>query len=174
MSKKPGLLKILAVVASLIICNVVYTPVVIEAGTTQPGAEFKIQDLVVPVEVGAGDNIIISAAISNSASNDGNYEATLKVNGMPEATSIINVPPRGTRTASFTIVRSEPGAYEVDLDGLKGTILVVAKSAASNSGTIAGLPPLIFITIAVTLLVAAIMLAWFLNRKRVRRKHASG
>jgi len=137
------------------------------AGTTQPGPDFKIGNLLVPAETPAGQKLTISATISNSANFDGTYEGTLKINGMQEATKAVHVPPKSERTISFSVARSEPGTYDVDLDGLTGTFTVVAGAAGSD--TAAGFPVAAVIGAAAGVIVLAILVfLWLSNRKRAR------
>ncbi len=147
-------------------------PVSILAGTTQPGAEFKISELVVPAEVYAGDKFTISATVTNSASNDGNYEATLKINNVKEATSVTNVPPRGVKVISFSLAKSEPGNYNVDLDGLTGSFSVISKPSAPARTGITSL--WLIIGIATAAVVALLIVLRIISRRRSHSRQTSG
>ena len=156
----------LIVIAGVLLGSSIFAYAGIAAGTTQPGAEFKISDLVVPAEVNAGAKLTISATITNSATTDGNYEATLNINGVKEATQVVNVPPRGFKAVNFTLSRNEAGSYEVDLDGLKGSFVVVNKTDSSDSA--AGMPMALVIAIIVVVALAVLAALWLILRKRAR------
>ena len=147
-------------------------PATVLAGTTQPGADFKILNLVIPAEVIAGEKFTISATVTNSASNDGNYEATLNINGVKEATSITNVPPKGERIISFSLTKTEPGIYEVDLDGLTGSFTVTSKPLAPAKASTSSIG--LIIGIAAAALVILVVAFWVISRKRAHSKTATG
>ena len=155
------------IIVALVACGTLAASQGIMAGTTQPGPDFKIGNLLVPAEAPAGQKLTISATISNSANFDGTYEGTLKINGSQEATKAVHVPPKSERTISFSVSRSEPGTYEVDLDGLTGTFTVVAKAAGSEKA--AGFPVGAVVGAAAGVIVLAVLVyLWLSNRKRVR------
>lgn len=165
MGKTVFICKMTLIVVSLVICGALAISQGVQAGTTQPGADFKISDLVLPGEVGAGEKVTISATITNTANYDGNYESTLKINGLQEATKVVNVPPKATKTISFVVSRKELGTYEVDLDGITGSFRVIASSAEPDTGfpTVA----LVGIVIGATAL-AALVAFWIFKRRPAR------
>jgi hypothetical protein len=144
----------------------------VSAGTTQPGADFKISDLVLPAEVGAGENFTISATIANSATNDGDYEATLKINGVKEGAKAVNVPPKGVRAVSFNVTLSESGVYEVDLDGLTGSLTVTSKPPAQ--AVAGGARPWLIAAVSSAAAIALLAAFWIISRRRTHMKRGAG
>jgi len=135
---------------------------VVEAGTTVPAAEFEISDLAItPTEVSVGKSVTISANITNKSTVDGNYEATLKINGITEEAKALNVPPKSIKTISFIISRDAAATYEVDVDGLKGSFTVSEKPAAT-----AGFPTLPVVGGVIGAAAVAGLLAFLLLKRR--------
>ncbi len=106
---------------------------VVSAGTPGSMAEISISDLVInPVEASTGQAITISMTVKESANVSGIYEGTLKINGVVAEKKKKTIGPLAVTDLAFTITKNEPGTYEVDLDGLKGTFTV--KAAAVDTG----------------------------------------
>ena len=150
------------IVALVILCSCLAICYKVEAGTTQPGADFKISDLVLPVSPAAGEKITISATITNTASFDGNYEATLLINGLEEGRKVVNVPPKAEREITFELTLTNPGVYQVDLDGLTGSFTVVQADSTGN----AGFPVAPVVGGLAGLVVGALVIFWLLRKKR--------
>lgn len=151
------------IIASLILCSGLAICYTVEAGTTQPGADFKISDLVLPELPAAGEKITISATITNTATFDGNYEASLMINGLEESRKVVNVPPKAERQITFELTLPNPGLYEVDLDGLKGSFTVVQAVSSGNAGF-----PVVPVVgaLAGVVLVGALIIIWLSRKKR--------
>jgi hypothetical protein len=132
------------------------------AGTNVPVAEFKVSNLVLPAEVGSGDNITISATVSNVSAYDGSYESTLIINGVKETSAVVSVQPNSSASVQFTVSRTEAGTYEVDVDGLTGSFTVLEKSSASGAG---GLSMGLLIGIVAAALVIIFILWMFISRR---------
>ena len=150
-------------IALVILCSGMAICYNVEAGTTQPGADFKISDLVLPVSPTTGEKITISATIANTATFDGNYEATLIINGVEEGRKVVNVPPKAEREITFELTLTNPGLCEVDLDGLKGSFTVVQAVSSGDAGF--PVAPVVG-ALAGVVLVGALIIIWFSRKKR--------
>jgi hypothetical protein len=88
-------------------------------------ANFTISNMVItPERAKQGENIIISAMVTNNGELPGTYNATLKLKGATESTEEINLGPGENRKVSFKISKTTPGFYNVELDGLTGRFVV--------------------------------------------------
>jgi PGF-pre-PGF domain-containing protein len=88
-------------------------------------AEFKGSDLVVtPATVNTGDTVTISAKVTNVGELEGNYTATLKLDGATEATKEVKLAAGASSTVSFTVKKDKAGTYNVELAGLPGKYTV--------------------------------------------------
>jgi hypothetical protein len=88
-------------------------------------ANFTISNMVIaPERAKQGENIIISAMVTNNGELSGIYSATLKLKGGVESTEEINLNPGESRKVSFKIAKTTPGFYNVEMDGLTGRFVV--------------------------------------------------
>jgi hypothetical protein len=88
-------------------------------------ANFTISNMVIaPERAKQGEDIIISAMVTNNGELSGTYNATLKLKGATESTEEINLGPGENRKVSFKISKTTPGFYNVELDGLTGRFVV--------------------------------------------------
>jgi len=88
-------------------------------------ANFTVSNLVIaPERAKQGENIIISAMVTNNGELPGTFSATLKLKGAVESTEEINLGPGENRKVSFKIAKTTPGFYNVELEGLTGRFVV--------------------------------------------------
>ena len=88
-------------------------------------ANFTISNLIIaPERAKQGENVIISAMVTNNGELPGTYSATLKLKGAVESTEDIDLSPGESRKISFKIDKPTPGFYNVELDGLGGRFVV--------------------------------------------------
>ncbi|MFC1866043.1 hypothetical protein ACFLYB_04960 [Chloroflexota bacterium] len=122
-------------IIGLVLAGIATIPQGIEAGTIGDDATFTINNLVIsPSEADTGQDVTISAAISNTSDTEGVYLATLKINGMVEEFKYVEVEPLTSNTlVTFTISKDKTGVYSVDLDGLSGTFTATEPSSSPVS-----------------------------------------
>jgi len=86
---------------------------------------FTVSNLVIaPERANQGENIIISAMVTNNGELPGTYSAELKLKGALESTEDLNLGPGESRKLSFKIAKTTPGFYNVELEGLTGRFVV--------------------------------------------------
>jgi len=89
-------------------------------------AEFKVSSLaVIPNEVTAGETVRVEASITNNGDANGNYIATLTLDGEVLQTKEIMIEAGATETVSFTHSADAAGTYYLGLDGLTATLEVL-------------------------------------------------
>jgi len=95
-----------------------------EAPATQ--ASFHLAELVVsPAEVNPGEEVAISARVTNTGGAEGSYTAELRIDNVVELAKEVTVPAGGTTTLSFHRYSGIPGTYGVTLGELTGQFIVV-------------------------------------------------
>jgi len=88
-------------------------------------ANFTVSNLVIaPERATQGENIIISAMVTNNGELSGTYSAALKLKGAVESTEEISLGPGESQKISFKIAKTAPGFYNVELEGLTGRFVV--------------------------------------------------
>ena len=94
-----------------------------------PPAVFEIVNLTIdPVEVEPGQEVTISAEVSNTGGTEGSYTAELKVDGVIEATKEVTVAAGASQVLVFIISRDTPGTYIVSWDKLSAEFIVAKPS----------------------------------------------
>jgi hypothetical protein len=88
-------------------------------------ANFTVSNLTIaPERAKQGENIIISAMVTNNGELPGTYSGALKLKGALESTEEIDLGPGESRKISFKIAKTTPGFYNVELEGLTGRFVV--------------------------------------------------
>ena len=123
------------------------------ARVTSP--ELKLKYLSVnPQQAYANQPVTISTNVVNSGGMTGSTNVILKINGRVEQSRMVNVSPGAAHPVRFTVYRSQPGSYAVDIGGQKGCFSIVG--ANSNASSQSG--PLIAILIVAGLALLGILL----------------
>jgi subtilase family serine protease len=88
---------------------------------------FTISALTIsPAEVKTGETATISALVTNSGESAGEYEVVLEIDGKPAEKQQVSVPAHSAKTVTFTAALATAGTYGVKVNGLSGTLKVVA------------------------------------------------
>ena len=87
-----------------------------------------------PAEVNPGEDVVITAKVTNFGDATGIYPVQLGINGTAALLKNVTVPPGATQTFSFLVSKDIPGTYEVALGGLAGQF-VVAESVGLTQPT---------------------------------------
>jgi len=105
-----------------------FTPFTVLAYTSP--AAFAASNLsVTPAEVGIGEEVTISALVTNSGDLTDSYEAVLKIDGAEVARGEVTLIGGASETVTFTTTRDAAGTYAVSVNGLSGTFTVKAAPA---------------------------------------------
>ena len=90
-----------------------------------PPAEFTVSGLEVsPTEVEVGEEVTISATVTNTGEGEGFYTVVLKINEVSEDDETVLLAGGASARVGFKVVREGAGTYSVEVDGLKGTFAV--------------------------------------------------
>lgn len=103
---------------------------------------FQLRNMAItPNQVKQGDPVTISAIVSNNGAEHGKYSVVLRIGGIVEGITEVDLAPGTSQAAAFTVIKEEPGMYYVELDSLAGSFLVIALVPAHfNVGNLAVTP----------------------------------
>jgi len=94
-------------------------------GALKPTA-FKFDGLVIsPTTVVPDMAVTIRVSVVNVGGRTGETTVILKINGVKEAEKQITMDAGASQIVDFAVSRKEPGTYNVEINGLKGTFTVV-------------------------------------------------
>ena len=122
-----GILLLLIATSSLVACagpTCTLTP----ALTPSPPAPAAFQTAglsINPAELNPGQELTITAMVTNTGDIEGSYIAELKINDTTEQAMELVVVAGETQTLSFLVSKDTPGIYEVTLGELTGQFEVV-------------------------------------------------
>jgi hypothetical protein len=105
-------------------------PVALIACASQPPvapAYFEVISLQVsPSEVLEGQEITITASVTNTGGMPGNFDEPLLVNGIEAASKVTTLQPGATRTLTYVISRNKSGTFSVSLHNANAKFSVKA------------------------------------------------
>jgi hypothetical protein len=88
-------------------------------------AEFHLSDLQInPTQVDVGEDVVISAKLTNAGDSQGIYTAVLKIDGFTNQVENLTVPAGTDQTMVFKIIKGLPGTYNVTIGNLSGQFVV--------------------------------------------------
>ncbi|MEM2930396.1 MAG: CARDB domain-containing protein [Thermoproteota archaeon] len=135
--------------------------VTITVSTTLP-ARFEVSGLnISPSSIKVGQSSTISITVKNTGGESGTYEVTLKVNNQVVDTETGTLSPDQSTTVSFTYTPTSEGTYNIDVNGLTGSLTV---SKEEGAGAAPEIPWLVIIG-AVVAVVVVVLMVLLLRRK---------
>lgn len=86
---------------------------------------FQLSDLKLNMEVAnPGEEVVVTALLSNTGGSQGNYVAEMKVNDIAEQSEKLILPPGVNYNLAFKVIKNEPGTYTVSIGDLTGKFIV--------------------------------------------------
>jgi len=120
---------------------------------TSGGAIFQITDLVVEPSIVLGsETVSISVEVSNTGSESGSYNVTLRIDGETVEECEVDFGPDVSDSVVFTVEEMEAGSYSVDVNGLTGSFEV--REPPSHNF----IPVYLLLSIGIVTLLALLML----------------
>ena len=111
-----------------------------------------------PQQAVANQPVTISTNVVNTGDQGGNLNVNLKINGQVEETRMISVGPQASQRIKFTVAKSQPGTYSIDIGGQKASFIINGASSTTgkpvNGGVIA-----IIVACALVLTIFAVLIA---------------
>ena len=97
-------------------------------------AEFVLSDFAIkPVEVEEGEQVLVSANLTNIGEVEATYLANFTINGIFRANQTILLPGGNFTIIEFTDVEDTAGTYIADIDGLNGSFTVKPAPPTSSN-----------------------------------------
>jgi hypothetical protein len=88
-------------------------------------ANFSVSNLVIsPERAKQGENISISAVVTNHGEVAGNYSLVVKLKGAIETSKEVSLEPGESQKVTFDINKNTPGFYNVEVEGLTGRFVI--------------------------------------------------
>ncbi len=126
-------------------------------------AQMSVQYLnVSPQQTYANQPVTITTNVVNNGGEVGNYNVVLKINGQTEQSKMVSVGPQGTQPVKFTVTKSQPGTYTVNIDEQRGSFTVTGAGSTPRATTAAG----ILLMTAIAVIVALVGLLIVVARRR--------
>ncbi|MFC2049634.1 hypothetical protein ACFLTN_00400 [Chloroflexota bacterium] len=105
-------------------------------------------------ETQPGQPVTVLASLVNNGASSGSYNVALRINGKVEQQRTVEVSPGTAYPVKFTVTKTQPGTYDVAIEGQKASFTVVGST--SGAPTSSGL--IILIVMAVLILATAVVL----------------
>jgi len=110
-----------------------------EAEVPPASAAFTLSGLTsTPAEIEAGESVNASVVVTNTGDLEGDYPVVLMVDGASEETKTVTMAGGASETVIFSVSRSDPGVYAIEIGDLTTTFVVkkqtpsAAETPASN------------------------------------------
>ena len=113
-----------------------------------------------PQQTQADQPVIIYASIANGGEQSGSYTAELKINGQVEEIKTGRVGSHSAVPLEFEVSRSEPGTYEVDINGQQSYFTVSGEQSSVDSSR------MIFIIGLIACAIGVVVATVLLYRRR--------
>ncbi|MCJ7654043.1 MAG: hypothetical protein MUO97_01875 [Dehalococcoidia bacterium] len=95
-------------------------------------ASFAVSKLKVsPTSVKPGEQVTITATVTNSGGTESSYNAVLKINDVDEAQKQVTLEPKGKQEITFTTSQETAGSYDVTVGDTSGSFKVSMPDTAS-------------------------------------------
>jgi len=121
-------------------------------------AAFTISALAIsPAKVNIGEDITVSALVTNAGDATGTYEVTLKIDDVAVATESVTLAGGASEKVTFTTSKDVAATYTVNVNGLLGTFVV---KTGPNWWLIGGI-------IAAVVAAGSVIYLFFIRRRRV-------
>ena len=116
-----------------------------------------------PEQAYAGQPVTITTNVVNTGGDTGNYNVVLRINGQAEQSRIVSVGPGGTYPVKFTVTRSQPGTYTVNVGGQQARFAILGAGGRSSTPPMSG-GLIAILVMSVLVVVTAVMLALSFRR----------
>ena len=112
-----------------------------------------------PQQAVANQPVTISTNVVNTGDQGGNLNVTLKINGQVEETRMVSVGPQASQPIKFTVTKSQPGSYAIDIGGQQSSFTINGAGSTTNKPVNGGVIAIIVIcALVMTAFVALVAL----------------
>ena len=121
-------------------------------------AQLSLQYLNVnPKQTAANQPVTITTNVVNTGDEAGNLNVALKINGQVEQARLISVGPQATQPVKFTVIRSQPGTYTVNILDQNGSFTILGANSTAGKPVNGGLVVLIVMVVLILATVVVLM-----------------
>ncbi len=113
-----------------------------------------------PSQAYAGQPVTISTNVVNTGGGTGNYNVALKINGQVEQTRMVSVGPGASYPVKFTITRSQPGTYTVNIDSQQSSFTILNAGHTTGKHVNSGLIAFLIIGALVLAVIVTLILTY--------------
>jgi hypothetical protein len=135
-----------------------------------PQSVFAVTGLSIePLTALPGEEVNISANVSNNGDAEGSYQAILNVNNINEASKSVTVNPGKTETVTFAVTKKDTGQYEVSIGSQKGSFTIATPTTDKGfefPATMFGLPTYVVGILALAILLIIILIVVSVRKRR--------
>jgi hypothetical protein len=126
-------------------------------------AQMSLQYLSVnPQQTSANQPVTIATNVVNAGDEAGNLNVALKINGQVEQARMVSVGPQVAQPVKFTVTKSQPGTYTVDVGGQKSSFTILGAGGTTSTHSSGGL--IVLVVMTVLILAAAVVLMMSFRR----------
>jgi hypothetical protein len=111
-----------------------------------------------PRQTTANQPVTISTNVVNTGDQGGNFNAVLKINGQVEQTRMVSVGPMASQPIKFTVTKTEPGTYSVDIGGQTGSFIIPG-TGSHQAPVSAGLIAFILLSVLILATIMVLLLS---------------
>jgi hypothetical protein len=124
-------------------------------------AQMSVQYLSInPQQASANQPVTISTNVVNTGGEAGNLNVALKINGQVEQTKMVSVGPHGAQPVKFTVTRTQPGTYTVDIGGQKGSFTILGAGTTAPAPVSEGLIAILIVVALIIAIIAVLLLTF--------------
>jgi hypothetical protein len=113
---------------------------------------------ITPKQTAASQPVTISTNVVNTGDQAGNYNVVLKINGQTEESRMVSVGPLTSQPVKFTVARSQPGTYTVDVGIQQGSFVVLGNEKSGGIPINGGLIAILALGVVAVIIVLMIVL----------------
>jgi hypothetical protein len=110
-----------------------------------------------PQQTSANQPVTITTNVANTGDEAGSLNVALKINEQVEQTRMVSVGPQVAQPVKFTVTKAQPGTYEVNIGGQRGSFTILGASS-STAGTHASVGLIAILVTCLLIIVTIVML----------------
>jgi len=121
---------------------------------------------ITPQQADVGEPLTILASVTNDCIETCTYDVTLAINNKVEQTKSISIGPSSAYPVEFTVIKHEPGKYNVIVSGQRANFTILGTGDKTSGSAPTGTPIAIIIITVLSLMVLATGIILVRNYRR--------
>ncbi len=115
-----------------------------------------------PQQASAGQSVTVTTNVVNTGDAAGNQSIALTINGRVEQTKMVSVGPHATQPVKFTVTKTQPGTYAVDILDQKGSFTILGAGNTAGASMNGGL--IVILALGFLVIVTIVLMLAFRRR----------